>query len=176
MKTFVMFGLLMASGLISSANAQVSSTPGAKYREFDVRLNAGCGAESKTVKLEVNADVRVDRHGEPEIEAHGHYDYMVTGSVLESGDRCKFELLLTQDNGEAKSTEEILKSGADRSGSLKLCSGLRLSISSVRALLGDAMVLVGLTTPGLTKPIGNGIMTTTGVKVVPEPTPWDDRH
>ncbi len=165
--------IMFAFCFFSMAQAQVVSTPGKQYREFMVKLAVSNG-ETKNVILEVNTELEVVSYGEPEIPAHGHYDYNVTGSIIEGEQKCNFELLLTQGKLDAQSTEEILSSRADRSGNVKLCSGLILELASVRTLLTDATMQLNLRARGLSKPIGTGSLVSNGLKSVPEIEPYED--
>jgi hypothetical protein len=73
-----------------------------------------------------------------------------------------------------ESTADILKSNTDRAGSVKLCSGLSIEIGSLRSLLTDSSLMIGLKAPGLVKKIGTGTLTSNGLKTVPEWEPYED--
>lgn len=164
-----MFGVMSVN-----AQAQVTSVAGQKYREFTAKIYVTNG-ESKTVSLLVNTELEVVNHGEPEIPAHGHRDYNVTGTVVEGDKRCDFGLLLTQGFETLATTSQILAGNADRSGVIRLCSGLMLSVSSVKALMGEKEMEMNLHAKGLTKAIGTGPVKFEGLKIVPEPKieDWD---
>lgn len=167
---YVVYAVVVVFGWLSLSPAwsQVTQIPGEHYREFNADFSVSNG-EAKSFSLQANLDLRVDRFGEPEIPSHGFYNYVVTGTVLESGRRCDFEALLTQGRGEAESTSVLLKSGKDRPSVIKLCSGLSVSIMSTRSLLLDANLKAELYSPGLTKSIGSGTLLNAGLKTVPAP-------
>lgn len=167
---YAVFTVVLVFGWLSLTPAwsQVTHVPGAQYREFSAELLASNG-ETKSFTLQANTDLRVDRFGEPEIPSHGFYNYMVTGSIFESGKRCDFEALLAQGRGEAESTASLIKSGRDRPSVIKLCSGLQLSLPSTRALLLDSSFKAELISPGLSRSIGSGTMVNSGLKTVPMP-------
>ena len=171
MKTWIALSLL-CSGTVS---AQVTDRAGESYSEYSTSIRVSNG-ESKTVVLKVNPQVRVDRFGDPEIPSHGHYDYVITGSVVESGKTCSFEALLAQADGEALTTDELRATGRDRSDSIRLCSGLILNVQSVRALLNTADSKITLNSPGLNIPIGEGVLRFVAKRTVEEPRcpsdPW----
>lgn len=172
MKSFVFISVLAFGILNLTANAQVTNVPGAKYREFVANINIASG-EVKNVLVQVNTDLRVDRFGDPEIPSHGFFNYTVTGSVVEGEQTCAFEELLTQGDAQQESLDSILKSHRDRSGSIKLCSGLSIETVSIRSLLVDSALMIGLKAPGLSKKIGTGSITSSGLKTVPTPS-YDD--
>lgn len=174
MKNLLMIGLLIAGGAAGSAHAQVTQVSGEKYHEYLVELTAD-SKEEKSITLQVNAELEVVAMGDPEIPGHGHYDYNVTGSVIEGGKTCNFDVLLTQGSGERQTTAQILKSGADRSERITLCSGLSIIVSA-RTLINGGAVLVSLYAPGLSKPIGHGKVIPNGLKTVPESDIDWDRH
>lgn len=171
MKTALILGFLIV-GLNTAAQAQVTNVPGKQYREYEANLTASNG-ESKGLILQVNTELRVDTYGDPEIPSHGFYNYSVTGSIVEGSQTCAFEALLTQGKLKLETDAEIMKSLRDRSAQIKLCSGLILELASVRTLLVDASLMVGLKTPGLEKRIGTGTITSNGLKTIPEPS-YDD--
>jgi hypothetical protein len=168
---FLLVGLLF----VNPAQAQLSQRAGDTYRVFQSTFNLFTG-EQKSATLKVNSTLRVDRHGDPEIESHGFNDYVITGIVEEAGKTCNFELLLTQANGEAINTAQVLASNTDRSGGIKLCSGLILGITSFRALLVGSDTAANLRTPGLANPIGTSTLKFLELKTVAEapycPDPW----
>ena len=168
--------LVLLSMLISTSTlAQVTDRAGESYNEFSAAIKVANG-ETKNLVFQINTQVRVDRFGDPEIPSHGHYDYVLTGSVVEQGKSCKFEALLTQGDGEAMSTDEVRASGKDRSDTIRLCSGLSLTIQSVRALLitGDSRAI--LSTAGLSLPIGEGVIRYITRRTVEEPSCSDPWH
>jgi hypothetical protein len=172
MKNMILFvGLTV--GFLNGAQAQVTSVPGQKFREFDINITVASG-EVKSALLQVNTALLVNALGEPEIPNHGHYDYFINGSVVEGEKRCNFEVLLTQTKLKQESTADILKSNTDRAGSVKLCSGLSIEIGSLRSLLTDSSLMIGLKAPGLVKKIGTGTLTSNGLKTVPEWEPYED--
>lgn len=153
------------------AHGQVTNTPGEQYREYAVTLSLD-GKISK-VMLHVNTDLRIDEEGDADIPGHGHYNYKVTGSVLDYGQTCSFDVLLAQGALKKESTEEILKSKKDRSDELKLCSGLRITLESVRVLMMDATATTTVYAPNLEQPFGQGVMMSNGLKTVPTSIPSD---
>ena len=161
MKNLLVLALL---GFGSLAQAQVS--------EFEGRVSVNSG-ESKNFTLLVNTYLRTDSFGDPEIGGHGFYNYMITGSVSEGMQRCNFEVLLDQDNGISQPMNEILKNKSDRSGVIKLCSGLSAEISSVKSLMLGNSQNVTLKAPGLDKAIGIGILKFEGLKTIPSPDSQD---
>jgi hypothetical protein len=158
-----------------SAAAQVTDRAGESYLEYSSAIRVANG-ETKNMVFKVNTQIRVDRFGDPEIPAHGHYDYVVTGSLVEGGKTCPFEALLSQGDGEAMSTDEIRASGKDRSDTIRLCSGLSLTLQSVRALLSTADTKVALRAPGLNLPIGDGILRFVAKRTIEEPRCSDPWH
>lgn len=173
MKKILMVGAFII-GLSPSVHAQVSTKVGDHYREFKVTA-AICTGEVKNAILQVNTEIEVNKLGDPELgHGEGYYDYLVTGSVVEGDQTCKFELLLTQTDLERKSTDETLKSRADRDGVITLCSGLQLPIASVRTLLTDASMTSNLKAPGLMKSIGAVMISSSGVKEVLPPAEDND--
>jgi hypothetical protein len=81
MKNMILFvGLTV--GFLNGAQAQVTSVPGQKFREFDINITVASG-EVKSALLQVNTALLVNALGEPEIPNHGHYDYFINGSVVE---------------------------------------------------------------------------------------------
>jgi hypothetical protein len=171
MNVFVLLSVLIST----SALAQVTDRAGESYNEFSAAIKVTNG-ETKNLVFKINTQVRVDRFGDPEIPSHGHYDYVLTGSLVEQGKSCKFEALLTQGDGEAMSTDEIRASGKDRSDTIRLCSGLTLTIQSVRALLitGDSRAI--LSAAGLSLPIGEGVIRYITRRTVEEPACSDPWH
>jgi hypothetical protein len=171
MNLFALFAMLISS----TAFAQVTDRAGESYHEFSASIKVANG-ETKNIIFKINTQVRVDRFGDPEIPSHGHYDYVLTGSLIEQGKSCKFEALLTQGEGEALSTDEVRATGKDRSDTIRLCSGLSLTIQSVRALLitGDSRGV--LTAPGLSLPIGEGVIRYVARRTVEEPRCSDPWH
>lgn len=172
MKTLMLAAFLLI-GTIHQAQAQVTSIPGQKYREFAVNIAVTSG-EVKSAVLQVNTELSVNALGEPEIPHHGHYDYFVTGTVAEGERRCNFEALIAQTTLKQETTSEIIKSSRDRSASIKLCSGLSIEMTSVKALLLEADVMVSMKAPGLTRAIGTGTVSFSGLKTVPEWEPYED--
>ena len=174
MKLAFTLGFLIA-GLTSSAHAQVTTKVGAHYREYQMRAAIANG-ETKTATLQINTDVEVSALGDPEIGAsHGFYNYNITGSVVEGEQSCNIDLLISQSTGATKlTTAEVLSSGADRSGAIKLCSGLILDLGSVRTLLRDATMTVSLRVPELSKAIGTGFVTFSKIKEVLPPADQPD--
>jgi hypothetical protein len=166
---------LLSVMISTSALAQVTDRAGESYNEFSAAIKVANG-ETKNLTFKINTQVRVDRFGDPEIPSHGHYDYVLTGSVVEQGKSCKLEALLTQGDGEAMSTDEVRASGRDRSDTIRLCSGLSLTIQSVRALLitGDSRAV--LSVQGLSQPIGEGVIRYLTRRTVEEPQCSDPWH
>ena len=166
--------VLSLAWIPSFALAQVSTQAGAPYREFQASLSL-CSGETKAVILQVNPELRVDRNGDPEIPNHGFHDYVVTGSILENGKSCAFEALLTQADGEAVNTRQILEMNTDRPYGIHLCSGLVLSTSSLRSLLIGADSKSELRASGIEKALGSGEIRFTGMKTVQEDESCVDR-
>lgn len=168
MTKFLMVLVLLGSPVLALASDQ--------YREFSgfVRIDSG---EAKRFILNVNLDLRVDRHGDPEIRDHGFNNYMVTGTVIEDSVRCPFEALLAQGSEEMgpRTTAQVFQSGADRTLSITLCSGLKMSMGSTRALLMDQTSKMDLYAPGLKQKIGQGTLSSGGIKTVPTPSMDDYR-
>lgn len=173
MNKLFLIGSLVVGGMNHSAQAQVTSIPGQKYREFTAKIEVSSG-ELKSVNLEVNTELSVHALGDPEIPHHGHFDYYVYGSVVEGEKRCNFEVLITQTTLKQWSTKEIMESSRDRAGNVRLCSGLSLELSSVKTLMLDGSATVALRASGLNKAIGTGTITSNGLKPVPENDPYED--
>ncbi len=171
MNVFVLLSMLISSSVL----AQVTDRAGESYNEFSGVIKVTNG-ETKNLVFKINTQVRVDRFGDPEIPSHGHYDYVLTGSVVEQGKSCKFEALLTQGDGEAMSTDEVRASGKDRSDTIRLCSGLSLTIQSVRSLLITGDSRATLSAGGLSLPIGEGVIRYITRRTVEEPTCSDPWH
>ncbi len=165
---------LSLAALPSLALAQVSTQTGATYREFQASISL-CSGETKTVTLQVNPELRVDRNGDPEIPYHGFHDYVVTGSILENGKSCDFEALLTQADGTAVNTRQILDMNTDRAYGIRLCSGLILSTSSLRSLLTGTNSKSELRAPGIEKAIGTGEIQYKGMQTIQEDESCVDR-
>lgn len=166
--------LLIAIALNAPAVHAESSTETRNFRSYLLEIRAMSG-ELKNSELQVNPDLKTSRIGDPEIPGHGHYNYSVTGTVVESGRSCRFELLLSQGKGAEQNNRQILDSGIDRGGELSLCSGLKLDLGSVRGLLtADTLPLV-VRTQGLSQPIGKGTATFQGLRTLEEDgcaDPW----
>ena len=128
-----------------------------EMREYNVNFTVSNG-EQKSIQLQIDPVLDVDIFGEPNIEAHGHYDYNVTGRIVENGTTCTMKALLAQGRGEKLSTEKILRARYDRPAQITLCSGLILSLTSVRSLLTDVPLMVGLRAHGLQNNIGSGTL------------------
>lgn len=171
MKKLIALSLLFST----SALAQVTDRVGESYNEFSAKIQVVNG-ESKILLFKVNTQVRTDRFGDPEIPAHGHYDYVVTGTLVEDGKSCSFQALLSQADGEAMSTDEIRASGRDRSETIRLCSGLTLSLQSVRALLITGDTKATLRANGLKQPLGEGVIRYTARRTIEAPNCSDPWH
>jgi len=157
MKSVIVAGLVIMSGFALSSHAQVSSVLGDHYREFTAKIALTSGSLKK-ISLQVNREVLVSSFGDADIPDHGFYNYNVTGSVIENGKTCSFEVLLTQGNGVIRDSDMIVKSGADREDSFKLCSGGTLTVKSVRALLIGGSTLAELHAGGVSKDEGQGVI------------------
>ena len=83
MNVFVLLSMLISSSVL----AQVTDRAGESYNEFSAVIKVTNG-ETKNLVFKINTQVRVDRFGDPEIPSHGHYDYVLTGSVVEQGKSC----------------------------------------------------------------------------------------
>jgi len=174
MKSAIVFGI-MTIAFTLAAHAQVTTKTGDHYREYQMRAAISNG-EVKTAILQVNSEMSVNALGDPEIgPSHGFYNYSLTGSVVEGEKTCKFELFLAQSSGSSKlSTAEILSRRDDRAGTLTLCSGLILDLGSVKTLLKDATMTVGVRVPELEKSIGTGFVTFSKIKEVLPPADQPD--
>jgi hypothetical protein len=133
------------------------------YLEFRASIALSHG-ESMPLTLKVHPDLRVDRYGDPEIPFHGFHDYVVTGSLAENGVTCNFEALLTQADGQAVSTSQILEMNVDRPYGIKTCSGRILGITSLRALLVGESTRAQLNANGVDRLLGTGSVTFVGRK------------
>lgn len=171
MKRFLVLSLAVLPSLVM---AQVNTQSGATYREFQASI-ALCSGETKAVTLQVNPELRVDRNGDPEIPNHGFHDYVVTGSILENGKSCAFEALLTQADGKAMNTRQILDMNTDRPHGIRLCSGLLLSTSSLRSLLVGTNSKSELRAYGIEKALGTGEIRFSGIKTIQEDESCIDR-
>jgi hypothetical protein len=145
------------------------------YRSYLLELRTLAG-ETKSAELQVTPKVDTVRNGDPEIPGHGHYDYSVTGTVVEAGNSCRFVLPLSTGKGEEQTSVQILESGVDRSGLVNLCSGLTLELSSVRGLLTSDTLNLNLRANGLTQAIGKGTAVFQGIRTVEEPACADPWH
>jgi len=159
--TFLSLVALFANGNVI-ANAKARSVN--FYRETEIQLTVKTlnGDEVKKIRFYPYQNIEVVRHGEPEIESHGFYDYNVVMNVSEGNFSCKASVLLMQGTGDQLSTAEVLASKSDRSTRIRTCSGLGVSIPSVRSLLvadGESLK-VELFAPGILNPIGNGTAVT----------------
>jgi len=165
---------LFALSLPVLSQAQVTTQAGASYREFEASITL-CTGETKSITLKVNPELRVDRYGDPEIPYHGFHDYVITGSLVEAGKTCDFEALLTQADGQAVGTRQIIEMNTDRPYGIKTCSGLILSTSSLRALLVGESTQGQLRANGVEKSLGTGSITFKGNRTVQEDESCVDR-
>jgi hypothetical protein len=165
--------LFSMGALVAGVDADARSS--ASYRETEIQLKVKTmnGDEVKKLRFYPYQNIEVVRHGEPEIESHGFYDYNVVMNVSEGNLSCKTSVLLMQGSGDQLSTAEVLASKSDRGTRIRTCSGLGVSIPSVRSLLiaeGETLK-ADLFAPGILNPIGTGTAVT---RLLQDQTQIDD--
>jgi hypothetical protein len=175
MKNLILVFAVLASGM-TSAHAGGGYTAADSQLEYSTTFEIATG-EKKTLLIRVNPTLNVVSHGDPEIPSHGFYNYEIQGSLIENGTNCPFSALLFQENGAAKSTEQVLAAGIDRSGSFQTCSKLTLKLASLRTLLNQSGGAISLFAPGLSLPLAKSTLSFTRMYQEPKSSgsdPWHD--
>lgn len=160
MKNLILLSILLGS---TSAFAQVTTKVGAQYREFTVSVKMTTGTQ-KGASLQVNTGLKRRCYGNLDIPQQGYCDYVVTGTVVDDSKTCNFEVLRTQTDLKHPANDPALRNRRDRSGTIMLCSGLRMEVSSIDALLSDAST--SATVSYADEQVGEATISSTGLKTV----------